>query len=179
MHPKERPVPVLDPLGQPVPQCASAPATRYNAMGLNVYFDKFQKKNKFQRFDSVSLHLNGEGFFEKFFPAPLCTLGGTLTTLSRSDRGAEPPRRQPPNQQGGWMGLRVLNNALDPCGLATNILPIDQHRATDHRPTDRPTATRPCQTTFTTSRTLTPSVRLLRNHLPQAKPTASTSSSSD
>ena len=141
MHPKERPVPVLDPLGQPVPQCASAPATRYNAMGLNVYFDKFQKKNKFQRFDSVSLHLDGEGFFEKFFPPPLCTLGGTLTTLSRSDRGAEPPRRQPPNQQGGWMGLWVPNNALDPCGLATNILPIDQHRAflfsPHHRSTDQ------------------------------------------
>jgi len=99
MHPKERPVPVLDPLGQPVPQCPSAPvpqcpsapvpqcpsapvpqcpsapATRYNAMGLNVYFDKFQKKNKFQRFDSVSLHLDGEGFFEKFFSPPSALLG--------------------------------------------------------------------------------------------------------
>jgi hypothetical protein len=76
---------------------------RFDTMRLNVYFEKFQKKNKFQRFDSVSSHLDGEGFFGKIFPGSLCALGGTLTTLSRSDRGAEPPRRQTPNQKGGWL----------------------------------------------------------------------------
>ena len=95
-------------------------------MRLNVYFEKFQKKNKVQRFDSVSSHLGGEGFFGKIFPESLVALGGTLTTLSRSDRGAEPPRSQTPNQKGGWLCLVGLNNALDPGGLANKIHPIDQ-----------------------------------------------------
>jgi len=95
-------------------------------MRLNVYFEKFQKKNKFQCFDSVSSLLGGEDFFGKFFPETLFALGGTLTTLSRSDRGAEPPRRQTPNQKGGWLCLVGLHNALDPGGLANKIPPIDQ-----------------------------------------------------
>ena len=77
MHPKERPVPVLGPLGEPEPQSPGAPATRYNAMRLNVYFEKFQKKNKVQRFDSVSSHLGSEDFFGKIFPETLFALGGT------------------------------------------------------------------------------------------------------
>ena len=46
-------------------------------MRLNVYVEKFQKKNKVQRFDSVSSHLGGEDFFGKIFPESLVALGGT------------------------------------------------------------------------------------------------------
>jgi hypothetical protein len=75
MHPKERPVPVLGPLGQPEPQRLDT--IRYDSMRLNVYFEKFQKKNKVQRFDSVSSHLGGEDFFGKIFRETLFALGGT------------------------------------------------------------------------------------------------------
>ena len=77
-------------------------------MRLNVYFEKLQKKNKFQRFDSVSSHLVGEGIFEKIFPESLYTLGGTLTTLSRSDGGRNHQEGNPRTNRGVGCDLSSL-----------------------------------------------------------------------